>query len=400
MNIVEYIRKNGFKRVFQVIYRYKIDRALRKMWTKLLKNKPLQDIIVIESHNDFDQNGGAFYDYLIENGYNRKYRIIWLLKHKKPGKMPENVSCFWLYRPSIRKDYYISRAKYLLADNTVTEKVRPDQISVYCGHGFVSLKETRGLLNVPDSVDYILSPSANYDEILAWELSVPYPTDRLVHLGGPCEDVYFRQIPDEFGKITPRKYSKKILWMPTFRKGGGFRRTDSERELPYGIPLIEDKQMFDALDSRLRRNDVLLVIKIHPMQDMSAIRYLGETENIKVLTGESVKKLGIDNYRLLSCTDALLSDYSSVAYSFLLKNKPLGFVLSDLQDYKLGLCVDNVEDYLVGHKIFTFDDLMAFLEDVLSGTDSFSQRRIDLLHWLYEYQDGDSCKRLADFLKL
>ena len=31
----------------------------------LFRGIPLKDTIVLESHNDFDSNGGAFYDYLI-----------------------------------------------------------------------------------------------------------------------------------------------------------------------------------------------------------------------------------------------------------------------------------------------------------------------------------------------
>ena len=58
-------------RISQIIFLY---------FTKM---KPLKNIIIIESHNDFDCNGGAFYNYLIKNNYNEKYLIVWLLKNKK-----------------------------------------------------------------------------------------------------------------------------------------------------------------------------------------------------------------------------------------------------------------------------------------------------------------------------
>ena len=76
MNIFAYIKKNGISRVFHVIYHYKIDLVLQKIITRLYNNKELLKAIVIESHNDFDCNGGALYDYLIQNGYNKKYKII------------------------------------------------------------------------------------------------------------------------------------------------------------------------------------------------------------------------------------------------------------------------------------------------------------------------------------
>ena len=66
MNIYNYIKQNGLRNVLDVIYHYKIDVCIQKVLYKFLKNKKLKNIIMIESHNDFDTNGGAFYNYLIK----------------------------------------------------------------------------------------------------------------------------------------------------------------------------------------------------------------------------------------------------------------------------------------------------------------------------------------------
>ena len=66
MNVAKYIQEKGVKHTIQVIYQYKIDIILQKIMGVFLRNKPLKDIIMIESHNDFDSNGGAFYNYLIQ----------------------------------------------------------------------------------------------------------------------------------------------------------------------------------------------------------------------------------------------------------------------------------------------------------------------------------------------
>ena len=83
MNVAKYIQEKGVKHAIQVIYQYKIDIVLQKILGVFLRSKPLKDIIMIESHNDFDSNGGAFYNYLIQNEYNKKYKIVWLIKHKE-----------------------------------------------------------------------------------------------------------------------------------------------------------------------------------------------------------------------------------------------------------------------------------------------------------------------------
>ena len=119
MKLIKKIRTDGFCKTCRDIYEYQIDECIIKALKVILRNKPLKNIIVIESHNDFDCNGGAFYDFLIENEYNKKYKIVWLLKHpdKKPGKLPSNVECVSLFKPSIKKDYYNVIAKYFTSDN-------------------------------------------------------------------------------------------------------------------------------------------------------------------------------------------------------------------------------------------------------------------------------------------
>lgn len=86
------------------------------------------------------------------------------------------------------------------------------------------------------------------------------------------------------------------------------------------------------------------------MQDISDLK-IKSVSNIRVLTGNDVKKLTVDNYRLMKDCDALISDYSSAAYDFLQCNKSIAYDFSDIQDYKLGLSVDNPEDYMAGHYI-------------------------------------------------
>lgn len=188
--------------------------------------------------------------------------------------------------------------------------------------------------------------------------------------------------------------------MPTFRKGGGYKRADSDHELPLGIPLIESQEAFDQLDAFLAEQNILLVIKLHPMQDPSTYVNLKETHNIRVLNGMDVKRLNIDNYRLMKGADAMLSDYSSSAFQFLLLNRPVGFVLSDLKDYRLGLCVDNVDDYLVGHRIFVYDDFVQFFKDVAEEKDEYEQQRVELADWLFDNCNGSSAELLVKFMGL
>ncbi|MCM1131337.1 MAG: CDP-glycerol glycerophosphotransferase family protein [Roseburia sp.] len=400
MKLFKYITKNGFLHTLQIIYKFKINQLYCTFFNLFFKRKKLLNCIIIESHNDFDCNGGAFYNYLIEKKYNQKYKIIWLLKNKKIKLKEVNVKQFYLYKPSIRKAYYICRAKYFTFDNTYTSKVRSDQVVIYFTHGAVSLKNCFGQIHMPDQVDYILSPSKNYDPVLCKQYGIGYPDKRFIHPGFPCHDILFKEIPDELLKITNKKFDKVVLWMPTFRKGGGYRRNDSLIEQEFGVPLINSLKELSLLQDTLKKHNMLLIVKIHPMQDLSTIKKITDQENIYVITGKKMKELNLDNYRLFKSCNAIISDYSAVAYSFLLLNKPIGFILSDLKDYKLGISVDNIDDYLVGPTIYTFDDFLNFIKDIYYEKDEYGEKRLNLLDYLYEYCDGQSCQRIVNILGL
>ena len=120
--------------------------------------------------------------------------------------------------------------------------------------------------------------------------------------------------------------------------------------------------------------------------------------NIKVLTGDSVKQLCIDNYRLIKCADALVSDYSGAAYEYLQLNRPIGYVLDDVKDYKIGFVVDDIHKLIAGHEIYSIGNLRQFVTDVVDENDIYREKREKLRDYIYKYHDGNSSERLAKLL--
>lgn len=400
MNPKKYLKKNGIRHTLEIVYVYKLEDILERLMYLVTRNIELKDTIMIESHNDFDCNGGAFYNYLIKNGYNRKYKIVWLVRKKVTDDLPENVETVPLYGPNLRKAYYVCTSKYFTFDCENVRKMRDNQIMVYCSHGAGGLKNVKGKLHVPPYVDYILVQSKSYAPIQANQWSVTYPDKRIIAIGYPAQDIFFDESKsDEIRKITSRKYKKVILWMPTFRKGGGYHRNDSRKEQKLGIPLIETQEQYLKLNNYLAENDVFLIIKIHPKQDLENLKIKDES-NIKVLTGETVKKLEIDNYALMKCADALISDYSGAAYEYLQLDRPIGYVLDDVNDYIAGFVVEDIHTLIAGAEIYNFEQLESFIVNVVSENDSFKERREKIRNYIYEYHDANSSKRLAELLGL
>ena len=196
-----------------------------------------------------------------------------------------------------------------------------------------------------------------------------------------------------------KKFKKVILWMPTFRKGGGYNRNDSTKEQKLGIPLIESIEAYNYINNILKELDILLIIKIHPKQDLTDLK-IGDLSNIIVLTGEKVKKINVDNYKLMKCTDALISDYSGAAYEYLQLDKPLAYVLDDMNEYKIGFVVEDIHQLIAGHEIYSIDDMVKFIKDISEENDIYREKRKKIRDYIYDYHDGNSCERLAKLLKL
>lgn len=154
---------------------------------------------------------------------------------------------------------------------------------------------------------------------------------------------------------------------------------------------------YNQLNAFLQKEDVLLILKIHPKQDLNELK-IKDMSNIRILTGETVKTLGIDNYRLMKDCDALISDYSSVAYDFLQVNKPIAYDFSDVNDYKLGLVVEDPSEYMAGHFIKNFENLSIFIKDVEENNDVYYAERQELRKKIFDYYDGDNCKRAVELL--
>ena len=407
MNVIQKfttrVSKYGFEYVMKVILKNKVYRHIDHIYMAigkvLWKNAKLTDTIILESHNDFDCNGGAFYDYLIREGYNKKYKIVWMLQNKKPKQLPDNVICFNLFRPSFRKTYYFYTAKYMTSDHHILGRKRNGQTACYLDHGTIGLKAFKGMITLPDELDCILVPSKYLAPILADQYNLPYPNNKQRVLGYPFHDIFYSDRPGDLGKLTHKKYQKVILWMPTFRKSVDFNRIDSDNELPLGIPIIKDIESCKKLNDFLRLNNAFLIVKIHPMQDLTTVK-IRDMSNILVLDANTVKQRGVDNYRLMKDVDALISDYSSAAYDFMHADKPIAFTLDDAEDYKLGFLFENPLNYMPGHIVYNQEEFMGFIQDVIEGKDPYKSERERISNLFYAYHDENGSRRLAEYMGL
>ena len=177
------------------------------------------------------------------------------------------------------------------------------------------------------------------------------------------------------------KKNKLIIWAPTYRdKFSGNGNTEKASECNYDLPLLNSNNDLDKLDELCKASGVSILIKRHPYQD----KYEGEETqrtNIVFMDGKNFSEAGIDLYEFLPFTDALISDYSSIAVDYMLLNKPIAFALDDFTEYeaKRGFVFRNPLDYMPGHHLYNKEDLEHFVLEVAESKDRYQPNRQNLL---------------------
>ena len=197
----------------------------------------------------------------------------------------------------------------------------------------------------------------------------------------------------------PEKYRRteiNVCWMPTYRNGLGVKTTSDD------IPII-DRQNIHEINNYLLSNGITLFIKPHILQYNGLMNLFegGNISNIILITEQDFIDENIPVYGFLKCMDALITDYSSVYFDFLLTDKPIGFAINDFEEYKesVGYVFDNPLDYMPGQIIKTEHDLYTFFDNLRDKNDEFALERNRVMKMTNTFYDGNNCERCYQLIK-
>lgn len=362
-----------------------------------MKQEPLHsEMVLIESMNDFDGNSGALYEWMKSNHCDRHF--IWLCKSEDSQNphMDDRDSRLCPAK-SIRdlKEYIRVRAiaKWEIWECDPIRKVRRDQINIFLQHYGMGYKQVAHLYRSPHYVDYALTTNAFVHEME--KKSITYgPDTKFIYGELPRNDVLHARRWDELSALTHKTYKKVVMWAPTLRESRYYHRVDSDIEYPFGISLLYTDRQMERLNEFLAESDVLLIIKIHPRQKINFLEK--EYSNILYLDGDRAKQLHA--YKLLTQVDAMITDYSSIVFDYMLLDRPIAWVLEDREHYKIEYLMDNPDEYMPGAKLYTMEDLLLFLTDVGKGADRYQKERREICARCNPSFEGRGCERLVQAL--
>ena len=285
-------------------------------------------------------NPYAIFQELIQHPEYGKYQHIWVLDHlddhkgliRKYRQRYSNVS--FVQHGSKKYLKYLASAKYLINNFTFFSYFIKKQGQVYINtwHGIplktLGYDEPQGALVISDTVrnflhaDYMISANPFLTDIYKdafkqrglSEMKIieeGYP--RLDLLVNRKRDDIYAELRDAGVAVDPEK--KIILYAPTWR--GGYSNPD--------FSMDEVIHLKNTLEKMIDTDAYQILVKVHQVVYSKIKKVLRDFSYVIPAT--------MDANAVLSITDILVSDYSSIYFDFLETGRPVLFYITDLEQY-------------------------------------------------------------------
>jgi len=370
---------------------------------KIIKKK--KNKICLISFPDFSDNCMSVFNYIVKEKSN-EYEIVWLVSDMlipdKISELQKSHKISVVKKNSLMGLLNYITSKYIFYTHSPFNGLEclDKQIVINLWHGMplknIGYLDNNNEKDIPQFT-YTIATSAQFQEVISNVFGVN--KSKVLVTGLPRNDELnkFKNILSKL-KIDGEKYRKKILWMPTFRKTSLADTINDGLQKDGELPLLSNNEIED-FNKYLNDNNDLLTIKLHPMDSLQK-KDFSELSNIKIITNDDFKNIGEQLYSLFQEFDALITDYSSVYFDFMLLNKPIGFLMDDLEEYKgsRGFVFEDINEWMPGPIIKNVTQLKTFVEHINDNIDDFKEIRQKVNNKTNRYSNFNSTERL--FTKL
>lgn len=245
-----------------------------------------------------------------------------------------------------------------------------------------------------NNMDYLITSSKLESTLMGACTHVPFSKHRI--LGAPRNDFFYQELKEIHNFEFMKNYGKVIIYVPTFRQGY-LNRTEGK---PTEHMFHFDKFNTNGFTNYLKENNILLIIKYHPMEAKQKKHKDSLDDNVFYLSDKDLLENNIDLYQLLPHTDMLITDYSSIYFDYLLLDKPIIFVPTDLEEYRRdrGLILEPYEFWSPGIKCTNQQILQQAISDFIKNPSYYEEERTMIKNIVHEHQDGKSADRITSWI--
>ena len=239
-------------------------------------------------------------------------------------------------------------------------------------HGDGPKAPLRDRRTTPPRATVLVSGTRRFGEIKARFLHVPL--DDLLGVGNPRQDQLTRPVDDAalrtLGLDPARPF---VAYLPTFRSSVTVGSRVGWQDTAASAAAYSSRDMLAGLVAGAREAGVQVLVKPHPL-DAESYAAPGAVQ----VTSGQLDAAGVPLYALLGRSVALVTDYSSVWTDYLTLDRPIGFVLHDLDDYvrgSRGLNVTDLGELLPGPSLLSPDDCVGFVKAAVHDPEEHAELR-------------------------
>ena len=349
----------------------------------------------------------SFLNYLINNYDGEKIKIFLVCYDKNRNKeltsfakKNPNIKFVFIYNTynnffgkyllSIKKLYYQFVSKTFLLETILSyRKYLLKSQKLYCLSYFTSFKSDLNLVpsnQSPKNWEMICSTS-KLDSLFK-SASYYVEFNKFMPVGLPRNDSLINNKDNFELKNKILKYynisscSKIILYAPTYR----------DTKINNGYADYFTENFLEKLSEYLEETNSYFITKLHSWQNHTDF-----IQFKRVLC--YVPTYDFSFYDVMSISDLMITDYSSIGLDWCLLDKPIIFYLYDYKDYSLkrGFSFEPFDMYCPGNIVYNAKELLPSIIDELQN-DSHKEKRHQVKKMAFLYDDNNTCKRVYNYM--
>jgi len=364
-------------------------------------------LFVFMSQPDFSCNPYALYEYIKNN---TNYEVAWILKKYERYEALTNRGIRCALYNTLEGNKLIGEADYVVMNSYTFEAVpkREGQIFVNLWHGSgikshdfynheIRPQQAQSLRKFAAVTDLLCVQSLDDRFKLCAQLG--FDMRKAYVTGQPRLDC----IVDSDSKFRLRKiYGNKIdniekfiFFAPSFRANSS---SHSGALVSDNIFRLEDYDS-NKLNAFLEEHNAVLIYKLHPIEQTAFKgRNFGDIERILELNEEMLFDADIRYDEILNAFDIMITDYSSIAYDFLILDRPIIYLIPDYHEYtaERGFVFSHIDNYMPGQKVFSFEDMLFALKEELKYPQKNHEVRKFVTNVRFDFEDRKSSERCLE----
>jgi CDP-glycerol glycerophosphotransferase len=371
LTLKEKIRKE-FRRLIRT------PKLLLRITNNFIKMDP--QCVVFISTPDFADNSKALWEYINSK---TQLKTVWLVHDLNLLRQMRESGITTYLDHSFQGKMAFFRSRYIVCTHgqfTKTKNKRQVLINLWHGNPIKGMFNLDQSFKKPSRVKSVFKNS-NYvvvsSDIMRFIFASCFHMDirKIVVKGQPrCDKLLSTNGKKILSMVLGEdleQYHKIILYAPTFRKKEG-------KDIESNLFRLDDYNS-DSINTFLKKENSLLIAKLHPFEEAYyRKKNFAIPANCRIIYSEDLSRKLVDLYDILNAFDILITDYSSVYFDYLLLDRPIIFLQSDLELYQTrrGFVFENYEFWMPGEKVKHMNTFMAALEKSIENDGYQNQRQL------------------------